>query len=140
MSAPGNARIEKALEWIRLATDDLRVSEHILEMEEPRPCRLSAFHAQQCVEKCLKAFLVAANIDFPYTHNISTLLELASPMADWGTALDDAESLTVFAVSVRYPSDDDSVTEREARQAIQIANLVRETIDQSIRAWESDAD
>jgi HEPN domain-containing protein len=30
----------------------------------------ACFHAQQAVEKCLKAFLAHRNIEFPYTHNI----------------------------------------------------------------------
>jgi HEPN domain-containing protein len=34
------------------------------------------FHAQQCVEKYLKAFLVLEGIDFPKTHDIGKISAL----------------------------------------------------------------
>ena len=34
------------------------------------------FHAQQAVEKSLKAALAAAAVDFPFTHNIALLMQL----------------------------------------------------------------
>ena len=37
--------------------------------------RMSAFHAQQAVEKYIKALLILENGWFPHTHNISLLLE-----------------------------------------------------------------
>ena len=47
------------------------------------PYRLVAYHAQQCAEKCLKAYLVAGLTDFPCTHNIGVLLELSAKSAPW---------------------------------------------------------
>ena len=34
------------------------------------------FHAQQAAEKSIKAVLLKYRIDFPYTHNLQTLLNL----------------------------------------------------------------
>jgi HEPN domain-containing protein len=45
------------------------------------PCRIIAFHAQQCAEKYLKAYLVSQKVDFPYTHSIATLLKLCGKYA-----------------------------------------------------------
>ena len=38
----------------------------------------ACFHAQQMVEKCLKAFLAYRHVPFPYTHNLTKLAEKAA--------------------------------------------------------------
>lgn len=35
----------------------------------------ACFHAQQTVEKCLKAFVAHHGVAFPYTHNLTRLVE-----------------------------------------------------------------
>lgn len=87
-----------------------------------------AYHAQQCAEKYVKAFLVLRGVDFPFTHNIARLLELCSERADWPDTIKDAEELTPFAITARYPGDDEPVSEPEARRAIEIATKVRDTV------------
>ena len=67
------------------ADEDLSLARHGLTLESEVPYRLIAYHAQQCAEKYLKAYLVSRGVDFPYTHNIARLVELCaapSPM-DW---------------------------------------------------------
>lgn len=54
-------------QWIERAQEDLRLSKHAMTMSTAIPYRLVAYHAQQCAEKCLKAYLVAGLTDFPYT-------------------------------------------------------------------------
>jgi predicted nucleotidyltransferase len=46
--------------WVVKAEHDLRNAEHTLTLEEDCPLDTVAFHAQQCVEKYLKALLVRA--------------------------------------------------------------------------------
>jgi HEPN domain-containing protein len=94
-------------------------------LESSAPYRLIAFHAQQCTEKYLKAYLIYYRIDFPYTHNIAQLLELCPDKQEWGKSLEDAEELTPFAITARYPGEDESVTKSEAKRAIEIAEDVR---------------
>jgi len=89
---------------------------------------LVAFHTQQCVEKYLKAYLVYLGIDFPYTHNISLLLELCAEEAKWADSIQDAKQLTLYAISLRYPGEGEKVTEEEARNSIQIASRVKEIV------------
>ena len=125
MPSPREPIISKARQWMALADDDLRVAAHTMLMPEPVPYRLVAYHAQQCAEKYLKAFLVVRERDFPFTHNISTLLELCDPIAPWAGDLSDAELLTVYAVTARYPGIEDPVTQIDAQQAIELASQVR---------------
>jgi hypothetical protein len=64
-------RLRKVKEWARSADEDLRLARHGLALKSACPYRLIAYHAQQCAEKYLKAFLVFEGVDFPYTHNIA---------------------------------------------------------------------
>lgn len=124
--------VEKVLEWISYADDDLNMAEHGLTIKTGNPYRLVAFHAQQCVEKYLKAYLVYRRIDFPYTHDISYLIELCSEIADWALELADASKLTVYASTLRYPGIDRTVSESDAQKAIDIANHVRNVIRKAL--------
>ncbi len=123
---------QKMLEWLTYGDEDLRLAEHALTMSSSVPYRLVAYHAQQCAEKHLKAFLVLNNSDFPYTRNISTLLEFCSELADWPSRLESAEVLTAYAVTVRYPGETETVSKSEAEQAIVLARKVRAQVRKSL--------
>ncbi|MBN2131315.1 MAG: HEPN domain-containing protein [Sedimentisphaerales bacterium] len=103
MKTPDEQVLCKVREWLRYADDDLRFAHVGLSAhgEQPPPYHLVAYPAQQCAEKCLKAYLVYQGADFPRAHNISTLLELCSDYAKWPLTLRDAEELTDYAVATR---------------------------------------
>jgi len=82
------------------------------------------FHAQQSAEKGIKAILIHNNISFPKTHNIRTILDLLPKDIILPTDVDDAASLTDYAVLSRYPNDDDEITEEEYWEAIRLAKAV----------------
>ncbi|MCH7871786.1 MAG: HEPN domain-containing protein [Planctomycetes bacterium] len=92
------------------------------------PYNLVAYHAQQCAEKQIKAYLVCCGIDFPYTHNIAYLLELCAGTTDWSDRLRDAEELTPYSVTARYPGEDEPVVQSEAKRAIEIAVQVCDVV------------
>ncbi|MDA8325330.1 MAG: HEPN domain-containing protein [Nitrospiraceae bacterium] len=90
------------------------------------PAETVCFHAQQCIEKYLKAFLVMKNIAFPKTHDIVSIVGLLPAMPIL-MSTDEQELLTGYAVTVRYPGDvEPSLT--EARNAVKIARRVRKDI------------
>lgn len=134
MTAPREDVIASVREWVTHADEDLCVAEHTLTLKERCPFRLVAYHAQQCAEKYLKAFLVLHGVDFPYTHNIARLLELCAEHGRWTIDVKDAEELTPFAITARYPGDDEPVTESDARRAIDIARAVRKTVRDALIA------
>ena len=70
MKVPEAPIIEKVRQWLAYADDDLRVARHALSMQETPPFRVIGFHAQQCAEKHLKAYLVFHGVDFPFTHSL----------------------------------------------------------------------
>ena len=76
------------------------------------------FHAQQAVEKALKAWLASLQIKYPYTHDIGLLFEL---LASAGAVVDtylDLESLTAYAGQLRYTVFDDLLVPRLDRARI----------------------
>lgn len=130
MKPPTEEIFRKVRQWIDLADEDLRLAQNEMTMRSKyrRPYRLIAYHSQQCAEKYLKAYLVCCVVDFPYTHNISILLELCGERADWPVKLKDAEELTSYVITARYPGEGEEVTKADAARAIEIAQQVREQV------------
>ena len=120
--------LEKVNKWMTYGDEDLRLAELAVNLSSGCPYRLIAYHAQQCAEKYIKAFLVFKEIDFPYTHNISVLLELCPDQETWVRDIQDAEDLTIYAVSTRYPDENETITRQEALDAVVTATKVRETV------------
>jgi len=125
-------RSRKIRQWLSYADEDLRFAKHGLKLTTSVPYRLIAYHAQQCAEKCLKAYLVHKGIDFPYSHNISRLLELCAEHAAWTKQIEEAEELTPYAITTRYPGVDDEVTEEETSRAIGIAIHVKKVVHDAL--------
>jgi HEPN domain-containing protein len=83
------------------------------------------FDAQQAAKKSIKAVLVHRKIDFPKTHNIRALLELADPTrSQISKEIWQAIDLTNYAVETRYPGAAEPVTRNEYRQAVALAQKV----------------
>jgi HEPN domain-containing protein len=61
------------------------------------------FHAQQAIEKCLKAVLASRGVDFEYTHDLRHLIALAGIDEDDAPFdVREAVNLTEYAVPLRY--------------------------------------
>ncbi len=73
---------EQVFKWIEIAEKDLILANHAFTLSSNVPYRLICYHAQQCAEKYLKAFLVSRLIDFPYTHSIDDIIKLCPPETD----------------------------------------------------------
>jgi HEPN domain-containing protein len=129
MKVPSERFLHHVKQWLIHGEEDLRLARHAMKLpREEAPYRLIAYHAQQCAEKYLKAFLVYCGVDFPYTHNISTLLELCGKRADWPAKVQDAEHLTLYSITTRYPGEEQEVTEAEAKRAIALARKVQKQV------------
>lgn len=87
---------------LRLADHDIAAFEALIEHPEVHPA-MAYFHAQQAIEKCLKAVLFAARVEFRRTHD---LIELADLLERNGVPLPISsewlKSLNPFAVALRY--------------------------------------
>lgn len=97
------------------------------------------FHAQQAVEKALKALLVRHAVRFDKTHDIGALLTQTEVVAPGiSLTLVEAEELTVHAVSTRYPGQEPPLSKDEASQKLQVAKRalahVRKLLDPYLAA------
>jgi HEPN domain-containing protein len=74
---------------------------------------LLGFHAQQAVEKMLKALLAARGVDYPKTHNLRVLIELLAEVdITLPAELAEIDRLTQFGTTFRY----DAIPAVEASQ------------------------
>jgi HEPN domain-containing protein len=113
-------------EWIRYAKSNLRMAE--IALGNPGILLEDAcFHAQQCAEKALKGLLTKLNIPFPRTHAIEVLLDLlANAGIEVQSNIDDADTLTQYAVQTRYPGKWEEIDSGEAERAVLMAtNLLK---------------
>jgi len=120
-----------AQEWMAKADNDLRSAEYLLKMEDC-PTDTVCFHAQQCVEKCLKALLVTQGTEFQKTHDLAKLTILVPSRLR--PSLDDKEQdrLTEYATVTRYPGDYEAISLSEARQAVRTARRVRREVRKTL--------
>ena len=113
------------LEKIQKAEDDWAML--TLALQAPRPLRDPiCFHAQQCVEKYLKAWLQEANLRVPRTHNLNALLNLVVPThPEWHQWRTDFANFKTHAVEFRYET---FATEADVEHAVRICTEVRTAI------------
>jgi len=107
------------------AEEDLAVAAHILDSREQMMAPAACFHAQQSVEKYLKAILVLRGIAFPKTHEIKKLLALMSPSDRPALSGSEEDRLTDYATVFRYPGEYEPITLVEARRTVALARRIR---------------
>ncbi len=125
---PGNENaMAVAHEWVAKADNDLRLAEYLLKMEDC-PTDTICFHAQQCVEKCLKAPLVTQGTEFQKTHDLAKLVILLPSRLRPSLDAKEQDRLTEYATVTRYPGDYEPISLSEARQAVRTARRVRREV------------
>jgi HEPN domain-containing protein len=100
---------------VRRVADDADIADAIV-----------GFHAQQAVEKAIKAVLAAREIEYAKTHALGYLIGLVERNGiDAPAAVLDASELSPWAVDFRYETDDEPALDRAAT-----LDLIEE-----IRSW-----
>ncbi|MGI8429991.1 MAG: HEPN domain-containing protein [Solirubrobacteraceae bacterium] len=102
-----------AREFLELARDDHAAAAALLDVAVSDA--IVFFHAQQAVEKALKAMLAAASADFPRTHNIAVLMLLCEDAKiELPPSLAEADLLTPYAVAARYGATSPATVDRQS--------------------------
>ncbi|MDT7897944.1 MAG: HEPN domain-containing protein [Armatimonadota bacterium] len=113
-------------EWVTKAEGDWRDANFLRQSPTPNWDNI-CFHAQQCAEKYLKAFLEERGIAFPKTHDLVELLECAGgQLSELDPLRSDLAQLSRFAVLPRYIGF--RATQQDAENALQIAERVRQVV------------
>jgi len=125
--------LDLAKEWLRYAKSDLNTAKHMFSDVHPKETEISCYHAQQCAEKSLKAYLIAKKTDLPYIHDLVELNRLCAAIeSSFSTIQPYCVSLNPYGVQVRYPNElavDDSITAQAINYAEKILEFCEKTIN-----------
>jgi HEPN domain-containing protein len=113
-------------EWVKIAREDFQSAECLFDKSL---YRMVCYHAQQTVEKILKAILTEYEAEFARTHNI---LDLGNAVEKIGhkTPLIDEDAIFLNSIyRTRYPSDigllpSGEPTKEDAGKALNIAREI----------------
>ena len=118
-------------EWIEKAEGDFRTAEREARVRKAPNYDAVCFHAQQCAEKYLKAFLIQHQISFRPIHDLEVLLGLITSIGpDFEFVRDLLLLLNDYAVDVRYPGEE--ATREEARAAVKAMRTMRAFVRQKL--------
>jgi len=120
---------ELGKKWLARANNDLKTAKDEMNTEDPATDTI-CFHAQQCVEKYLKGYLVLHQKHFRKTHNVSKLVELCKDIEPDFETLHQfkVDILNNYAVEIRYADEFYFPSVEEAKEAIEIAEKVKQFI------------
>lgn len=115
--------------WILKAESDLKTGKDEFSTPEPATDTI-CFHMQQCVEKYLKAFLIFHGKEIKRHHIVEDhIKECMEIDAEFKKLFDiKAQMLTDFAVEWRYPGEALFPSIEETKEAIEIAEKVKEFV------------
>jgi HEPN domain-containing protein len=124
-SLPSPDSRELALLLVRKAESDEAILDKLLD-DVDIPDDALGFHAQQAIEKRLKAVLAFHGVTFDRTHSLAYLTSLLEHHGiELPAGRDEIEGLTPWAVAARYEDRFDEVLDRSA---------VREQLS-AVRDW-----
>ena len=114
-------------EWLDKAEGDFRTARRELQADEDPNYDAACFHAQQCIEKLIKALLIHHSVAPPRIHNLERLYELLTPLyPEVELDVDELRELTGVGMAARYPSD--PADREDAGQAVAICQRMREKL------------
>jgi len=122
-----------------LAQDDFKTLEVFRDLPDVATA-IFGFHAEQAVEKALKAWLTTAGARYPKVHDIRLLLKL---LTDAGQTVPEPFRrlvyLTAFAAQFRYEVNDELVPELDRPAVIRKVGEVLEHVGRLIAEAKPDA-
>lgn len=129
------ANIDIAKEWLRRAKGNLLIGKDSSYLDlRDIPIEDLCFNLQQCVEKSLKALLIYNDIEFPFVHEIASLLTiLKKNNIEIPEELIFSAMLTRYAVATRYPGDYEKITGEDYKEAVIIAESVYNWAESQIK-------
>lgn len=113
-------------EWVDKAEGDYLTATREIRADPPNYDAV-CFRAQQCIEKLLKAALIAAEEIPPKTHDLTVLSDLLGTLApEWNWPVEDLRLPSRSAVVFRYPGE--SAGGEEAEAALNVSKPMRDRL------------
>lgn len=118
-------------EWVGKAEGDWASANREYRARKNLNYDAACFHAQQCIEKYLKALMIERSISFPLIHDLAALALRLHP-DDEGLAeySEELALLTAYAVAVRYPGAE--ADKEDAKDALAAAKVLRSLLRESL--------
>jgi len=114
-------------EWRDKAEGDYRTARREFDAADSPSYDATCFHAQQSVEKLMKAIMIHHQIVPPRSHNLARLSELLKPLCPGLVlAIEDLNHLTTIGIAVRYPGE--SADRDDAEEVLQICDRLRDEL------------
>ncbi|MAF12369.1 hypothetical protein CMK11_18140 [Candidatus Poribacteria bacterium] len=131
-------RYAVALRWFEEADIDLEFAEFAMRRE--RHAGRACFHAQQCVEKEMKAFLTIVDVEAGRTHDLDALAsQCATVDSAFGAWEDRLRPLSAYAVVARYPNGP-AVHMSEAENAMAVLDEFRPFVRTRVAAYRGETE
>lgn len=124
---------DHALQLLEMATRDHTALSHMLNAID-FPEEVFGFHAQQSIEKALKAWIAVRHLAYPKTHDLGVLVRI---LAEAGTEVGSFEGLeeyTIYAVQYRYESYDEAEEKLNRKAVIAETEALLQHVRQVIEA------
>lgn len=124
--------LKLAKEWFRIGEQELNYAKAAFD-------DFDDFYSQMCVqchqavEKYLKGFLVYQNKRYPFTHDLVKLIHECSKIdRNFLDFLSNVKTITDYYIELRYPVNYPPRTKKDAKQAIEIAQNIKNFIVEKI--------
>ena len=111
-------------DWMRHAFSDLEIAK--IPISGKIRLESLCYHAQQAVEKSIKAVLLRYEVTFPKVHSIERLIDLLPENVERTDDLKASASLTRYAAMLRYPGEFEEATREHYDEAVRLAEAVVE--------------
>jgi len=120
---------EQTEPWIVKAEEDLKAATILIESGD-YPSAVVCFHAQQVVEKYLKAYLTENDVEFRRTHDLIVLLNeyCVKLESNFNEFRDQLKEFAYYAIDARYPGSDIPPSVSETRHALGVAKKIKEFV------------
>ncbi|MBT3274674.1 MAG: HEPN domain-containing protein, partial [Spirochaetales bacterium] len=118
--------------WLNSAKDDLLTIQEII--DNPLLTNIIAYHAQQAIEKSLKAFIETTAEDVPRIHNLITLRGIVGRKLEIEIDSNSFDQINELYVDSRYPTDIGYLP--EGKPSIEKAMLFQKTAEDICRQIE----
>jgi HEPN domain-containing protein len=125
--------------WLEKAQNDWSTV-RILMDREAYLNDIVCFHCQQYVEKLLKGFLTACEIEFPKTHDLRRLIQLSPKMPQLSVLYEKADELTLYGVQSRYPDPFSSISKEQVEEAAAAARAFADILEPALLGALNDED
>jgi HEPN domain-containing protein len=109
---------DHALQMLEMARKDHQAISHMLDVE----CfseEIFGFHAQQAIEKALKAWISGRGLTYPKSHDVSALTKILETSGEDLREFPNLEDYTIFAVQYRYEAYDESEDDLDHQKVLE---------------------